>query len=132
MSPLRDPETSIADGFDLHVIFQSPELEEATKLFDAFILFVQEKNITHIRPKIFQKPVGPWPLPMWQVILPHQDGLYEHLGLCIGWFMLNRRQFSVMIHPNSREENGVGGVLEDHTKNMIWLGEPAALKVNKL
>ena len=125
---LRDPEQSITDGFDLHVIFQASELQEATKLFDAFLLFVQEKNIPHIRPKIFQKPVGPWPLPMWQVILPHHDGIYENLGRCTAWFMLNRSGFSVMIHPNSREEDGIGGELEDHTKNMIWLGEPAVLK----
>ena len=129
---LRNPKMSITAGFDLHVIYQASELEDATNLFEAFLCFIEENNIIHTRPKIFSTPVGPWPLPMWQVILPQHNEVYEDLGLCISWFMLNRGRFSVMIHPNSQIENSLGGVREDHTKNMLWLGDAIVLNTERL
>ena len=129
---LRNPNTSITDGYDIHVVFSQNDEERATTLFEHFVGFIESKSIQYLRAKIFQRPVGPWPLPMWQVILPFQKNIYQDLGLCISWFMLNRDGFSVMIHPNTKEEDGKGGSYEDHVHNLIWLGKPVSLYLEKL
>ena len=127
---IRNPDSSIENGYDIHVVFASEQSEKATDLFTAFMDFVLAKKIAQHRSKVFLKPVGPWPTPMWQVLLPQSERVHHDLGLCLGWLMLNRGEFSVMIHPNTRKENGFGGDYEDHHQNMLWLGPSMSLKLD--
>ena len=126
---IRNPEHSVTDGYDIHVVFHKDQQENAHLLFKDFCAFLSSKEIPHKRAKIFDTPVGPWPTPMWQAILPKSERVYSDIGHCISWFMLNRRHFSVMIHPNTKEENGMGGNKEDHMQNMLWMGPSTPLKM---
>ncbi len=44
----------------------------------------------------------------------------------MSFFAINRGDFSILIHPRTREE------LKDHTARAIWLGPPVPLKVEIL
>ena len=125
---IRSPFTSIK-SYDLHVVFSESQIEEAQFFFQRFLSFLEEHQIEYQKHRFFTEPVGPWPTPMWQCILPSSDTLHQSLGLCTAWFMLNRGPFSVMIHPNTRQEGAYGGVYEDHSQNHLWLGDPLELKL---
>ncbi len=129
---IRNPDQSITRGYDIHLVFSPDQEEEATQLFDKFMEFIQAEKITHDRAKIFSKPVGPWPTPMWQVLLPESPHVESDLGRSISWLMLNHGEFPVMIHPNTKVEEGEGGSVEDHSRNMIWIGEPQKLLIETL
>jgi aromatic ring-cleaving dioxygenase len=126
---IRNPEHSVIDGYDIHLVFQEAQKIDAQRLFSDFMDFLIQNKIPHKKSKIFDNPVGPWPCPMWQTILPQSDRIYTDLGHCVSWLMLNRRNFSVMIHPNTRKENDLGGSYEDHIINMLWLGPPLSLNI---
>ena len=126
---MRHPKNSIPKGYDIHVVFQDNQREEARLLFDSCIEFLINDDITFQNHKVFSSPVGPWPTPMWQFVLPSSPQVHHDLGLCISWFMLNRGELSVMIHPNSRKENELGGAYEDHVQNHLWLGQSMSLKI---
>lgn len=126
------PEDLIVQGFDIHLVFLDKELEAASALFDAFVRFIEERDIPYQRGMIFEKAVGPWPTPMWQVLLrpaSRFDQLELQLGACLAWMMVNRGAFSVMIHPNTDESSQRGGALRDHRDYCLWLGNPQTLKL---
>ena len=86
--------------------------------------------------RIFEKPVGPWPTPMWQLEIKNwdhskegQEKFYLDLGLSLSWLMLNRDKFSVMVHPNTKKMDSQGGDLRDHTDYTCWLGKSYELKI---
>ena len=124
----RSPYTSIK-SYDLHVVFSDTHREEAQLFFQQFLTFLEDHQIAYQKHRFFSEPVGPWPTPMWQCILPISEQVHQSLGLCISWFMLNRGDFSVMIHPNTHQEGEWGGVYEDHHQNHLWLGAPLELKL---
>ena len=116
-------------GFDIHVVFSTSQTPKALSLYQACLSFLTEHNIAFHNHKVFHKPVGPWPLPMWQVILPTTPKIYEDLGRCISWFMMNREVFSVMIHPNTEQVGNKGGEYADHSQHHLWLGTPISLNM---
>ena len=126
---MLSPQDFITKGYDLHVVFSDSQHQAAHALFEACLGFLDQSEISYHKHRFFSKPVGPWPTPMWQIILPHSDQVHSNLGLCIAWFMLNRGEFSVMIHPNTHQEQGRGGEYEDHSQNHLWLGSPLKLKM---
>ena len=127
---IRNPTIAVTNGYDIHVTFVKKQRKKAHLLSAQFIEFLQEKSIPYSKHKIFDAPVGPWGTPMWQVILPQSRRMHQDLGECIAWLMLNRGNLSVMIHPNTQREGGLGGGYEDHSQNMLWMGEATALRLN--
>jgi aromatic ring-cleaving dioxygenase len=132
MNDPRNPDLCITQGYDIHVVFEAQQLADSRELYAEFMAYILQNSIPHQRPLVFEQAVGPRPCPMWQVLLPKSPRAYEDLGRCISWFMLNRRGFSVMIHPNTHREHELGGSYEDHSENGLWLGSPLALRLEKL
>ena len=132
MAIRREPNVWITNGYDIHVVFQPAELDKASALFRSFTDYLSRHRIAVERALLFEEPVGPWPCPMWQVLLPQHQEMHAQLGLCISWLMLNRGSFSVMIHPNTRQDEQRGGPYEDHSANLLWLGEGLPLKLDML
>lgn len=128
----RDPRQWIVDGYDVHLIYTDDRKAEAIALFERFMAYVEAERIPYLRPIVFEQPVGPWPTPMWQLLLRNQDpvALERDLGRCVAWMMLNRGGFSVMIHPNTRRDEGFGGGLRDHSRHMLWMGPSLPLKLD--
>ncbi len=135
LKPLRGPSDAGAErvrGYDIHVVFESAQAPEACVLFDRFQAYLAVAEIAHDRPMVFSEPVGPWPTPMWQVLLPQSERVDRDLGLCISWLMLNRGPFSVMVHPNTVKSDGSSASYEDHSAHMLWLGPPLQLRLDAL
>lgn len=71
----------------------------------------------------FTHPVGPHPVAMFEVNIftPAQFGAF------IPWLVVNRGPLSVLLHPNTVEEEEE----RNHTQRAVWLGEriPLDLRV---
>lgn len=63
---------------------------------------------------------------------PHGSGMFQVLfgcrlfGVLVPWLMLNRQGLNVLVHPETGDE------VSDHTRYMLWLGQPQALDVRVL
>ena len=124
---MQMPDPWLQNGYDIHVVFDTPQQEEAQDMMDRFLAFLRAQAIPFDRPILFEAPVGPWTTPMWQVLLnqPGTEPIAHHLGVCVGWLMANHGPLSVMIHPNS-----IDGGLRDHAEHAFWLGTPTPLKLD--
>lgn len=121
------------EGADIHVVFESDQAAQARALFDRFLEFIHGQEITHERALIFERPVGPWPTPMWQVLFPvagDYPRMERELARCVMWLALNRGSLSVMVHPQTRTGEGFGGGFRDHSQYHFWMGTPQSLKLS--
>ncbi|KAJ3251032.1 hypothetical protein HK103_002928 [Boothiomyces macroporosus] len=67
------------------------------------------------------EPVGPHPIGSFETWVP-----IEYFAEAYSFFLLNRGELSVLLHPLTREEQ------RDHTERAVWLGKPIPLKVDVL
>ena len=67
------------------------------------------------------EPVGPHPAPMYQVAFAAED-----FGRIVPWLMLNRRELTILVHPETGEAVG------DHSDRALWMGQKLALRLNRL
>ncbi|WP_417518351.1 DOPA 4,5-dioxygenase family protein [Minwuia sp.] len=63
-------------------------------------------------------PVGPHPLPMYQVAF--DTGLFASF---VPWLMLNRRDLTILLHPRTGQD------VPDHATFPLWLGEKLPLDI---
>ena len=66
---------------------------------------------------VFDRPVGPHPLPMFLVVFS-----VPQFATFVPWLMLNHQNLSVLVHPNTDNEKA------DHTHQALWLGSPVVLR----
>ncbi len=66
-------------------------------------------------------PVGPHPLPMYQVAFEP-----EAFASIVPWLMLNRRDLTILVHPDT------GHDVPDHQTHPVWLGEKLPLDIEFL
>ena len=128
----RLPGEWIEHGYDVHVVYTQAQRDVAHALYHRFLAYVTDEGIPFDRPIIFEDPVGPWPTSMWQILLRNTDttAIERDLGRCVGWMMINRGTLSVMIHPNTTPDGEFGGGRADHSRYMLWMGEPQELKLS--
>jgi aromatic ring-cleaving dioxygenase len=67
------------------------------------------------------EPVGPHPLPMYQVSFAARS-----FAEIIPWLMLNRRGLTILIHPVSGDD------VADHRDHPFWMGETLDLDIGFL
>jgi DOPA 4,5-dioxygenase len=67
------------------------------------------------------EPVGPHPVPMYQVAFP-----VDEFPLLVPWLMLNREGLDILVHPLTDDS------VADHTAFALWLGTPLPLHVEVL
>ncbi len=67
------------------------------------------------------QPVGPHPLPMYQVSFAAAE-----FPRVVPWLMLNHGGLSVLIHPNT--DDG----FRDHAEHALWLGTRLTLRLDIL
>jgi aromatic ring-cleaving dioxygenase len=100
------------ESYHAHVYFEAETRMVAKALYEKIA-----DRFTVQRTQLFEEPVGPHPVPMFECAFTID--VYPTL---VPWLMLNRVGLSVLIHPNTDR------MLDDHTENPIWLGEKIALK----
>lgn len=100
-------------NYHAHVYFEAGELEKAEEFFAQARTMGPAVLQVH---KIFPKVVGPHDLPM--VELRFSD---ETKTDAIAWIEAHHGEWSVLIHQDSGDD------LEDHSRNVIWLGKALPL-----
>jgi aromatic ring-cleaving dioxygenase len=71
--------------------------------------------------KLIDRPVGPHPVPMFEI-----DFHEKHLGNMVDWLYNSRGDLNILIHKDKIPE------IPEHTTNAIWLGIPQKLDLSKL
>jgi DOPA 4,5-dioxygenase len=66
-------------------------------------------------------PVGPHPAPQFRFTFAAAQ-----FATIVPWLMFNRRGLDVLVHPLTDDSHA------DHSRYVIWLGTPVALKLDTL
>jgi aromatic ring-cleaving dioxygenase len=109
-------------NFDAHVYYSPETLKIAEKLkAEIEEEFAQEISASSLFVGVMiPKPVGPHPLPMFEV-----NFAKEQFGVFVPWLMNRRQNLDVLVHSIS--ENN----LKDHTQGAMWLGKSLNLDLSR-
>ncbi len=102
--------------YHVHVYFEPGELAFATRLRAEM-----GRRFGLPMGRIHQRPIGPHPKGMFQVIVP-ASGL-RHVT---GWLEQHRRGLDVLVHEDTGDD------YRDHTVGARWLGRPQPLDFSVL
>jgi aromatic ring-cleaving dioxygenase len=108
-------------GYDLHVYF-FPNNQQSKGYADNLVQQAQ-KQWSSLRIKMFDAPIGPHPLPMFEIDIPQNFSGFSDI---VSWIMVNRGNCSVLLHPHTDDE------IRDHTLSATWIGTPVPLDFGKL
>ena len=102
--------------YHAHVYFDVPQLDLASQL---------HRELAARFPvrlgRIFPKPIGPHPKPMFQVLFDASQ-----FATVVPWLLANRQGLDVLVHGVSGDD------LKDHTKLVMWLGNSHRLDLSVL
>ncbi|MDF1720809.1 MAG: DOPA 4,5-dioxygenase family protein [Minwuia sp.] len=117
-SQIAEPlDTATIHGYHAHIYYRN-EAERA----EAAVLRQQIKARFQVIPGRWRdQPVGPHPLPMFQMAFT--PAVFITLT---PWLMLNRRGLTVLVHPETGDE------VSDHAVHPLWLGEVLDLNIDFL
>ncbi|KAF8953801.1 hypothetical protein CPC16_005051 [Podila verticillata] len=109
--------------FHFHTYFFQTNTEslEAAREFRAKIEALVQEGYFHVVPQVWGGGINTIPLG------PHVVGSFEtwvpieHFSRAFGWFAQNRGQFSILVHPLTKDE------IIDHTDRAVWLGQPVPM-----
>ncbi|KAI8611650.1 DOPA-like domain-containing protein [Chytriomyces sp. MP71] len=110
-APIRP--ANVGNGWDFHIYFKLEELETALALHQQ----VRETFPTLKLFKVWDKPIGPHTLPMFEVdvFTPAEFGAF------LSWIAVNRQGFSVLAHPHTGDD------VTDHLVHGVWIGDKVPL-----
>lgn len=101
-------------GFHAHIYYRN----DAERAYAAVLRAELEKNPANRIGRWRDEPVGPHPVPMYQVAFPA-----DQFDVVVPWLMLNRRELVVLVHPET------GNDVADHRDNPLWMGEKLDLDI---
>ncbi|KAL0480265.1 hypothetical protein AKO1_002897 [Acrasis kona] len=107
-------------AYDLHVYYfpnSNASKAHAEKLFNH-----ARTTWSDLFAKIYPNPIGPHPLPMFEVDIPQAHPKFSDI---LSWIMINRGNSSALLHPNTGDE------LKDHTHSATWIGQPVPLNFER-
>ena len=103
-------------GYHAHVYFDAGTRPAAERLRDTLVgMFAVEAGA------FADGPRGPHPVPQFNVIFEIPE-----FHKIVPWLMLNREGLDVLVHPLTQSN------YDDHTRYALWLGNPVALKLERL
>ncbi|KAA9130189.1 4,5-dioxygenase [Marinihelvus fidelis] len=102
--------------YHAHIYFEPSELQLATRLH-------AEMSGRFGLPmgRIHNRPIGPHPVGMFQVIVPA-----EALARVTDWLEHHRQGLDVLVHEDTGDD------YRDHTHGVRWLGQPHPLDLSVL
>lgn len=105
------------NGYHAHVYYTDADTRQrAAELREEL-----EERFTVEMGRWRDEPVGPHPLPMYQVAFETAQ-----FAAIVPWLMLNRRGLTILVHPET------GAAVEDHLDHPLWLGEKLDLNADFL
>ena len=103
-------------GYHAHIYYDPNTKPKAAQLREVLL----EKF--KVEPGGFSdEPRGPHPISQFNVIFETSE--FQDI---VPWLMLNRDGLDVLVHPLTESS------YDDHSKNAMWLGTPASLKLDIL
>ncbi len=102
------------NGYHAHIYYPDPH----DRALAADIRERIEENFEVVMGRWRDEPVGPHPLPMYQVAFAN-----DVFPTLVPWLMLNRQGLSVLIHPNTDD------AVLDHRDFPLWLGQKLDLNI---
>jgi aromatic ring-cleaving dioxygenase len=110
-------DTDRIDAYHAHVYFRDAREREAAARVRAELAARFHVQLGHWH----ERPVGPHPLPMYQVAFAPDE--FDRI---VPWLMLNRAGLTILLHPETGED------IEDHRDRSMWLGERLELDLSVL
>lgn len=101
--------------FDAHIYFDESSREFATQLHAKSIEVFKGQQV--FTGQLIPVPIGPHPLPMFEINFPKE--LFSEVVL---WLMKERGSLSILVHELTGDD------LYDHTQAALWLGPAVDLK----
>ena len=98
--------------YHAHIYFDTPQLAQAAQLHKELSRLPVQLG------RIFARPIGPHPKPMFQVVFPETD-----YSIMRNWLNAHRQDLDVLLHKET------GDHLKDHTTEIEWLGNPQNLRL---
>ncbi len=115
-------------GYHFHIYFLPNDTKALNSAND--LMTKAKAAFPNLRISLFNYPIGPHPIPMFEIDLEHlpQDQVKEYLYQVLPWVMLNVdfTEHPVLLHPLSDNE------LADHTVRPAWFGQKLILNIRKL
>ena len=105
------------NGYHAHVYYT----DDISRAIAGRIREYVEHKFTVVMGRWRDDPVGPHPLPMYQMAFDNNE-----FASLVPWLMLNHDSLSVLIHPNTND------MVADHRYFAIWLGEKLDLNITFL
>lgn len=109
---MNNPE--ILKGYHAHVYYRNDDERAAA----AELRETVENNFKVAMGRWRDEPVGPHPLPMYQIAFST-----ETFNTFLPWLMLNRGDLTILIHPLSGDD------VADHRDFPMWMGEALDLNI---
>ena len=110
-------ETAEINAYHAHVYYR----DDADRAIAADLRDAIDSNFEVSLGRWRDQPVGPHPLPMYQVSFAA-----ETFGQVIPWLMLNRKGLTILIHPVTGDD------VPDHRDFPFWMGEVLDLDIGFL
>ena len=113
---LADFDPARIDGWHAHVYYR----DAGERAIAARIRAQAEAQFPVTMGRWRDEPVGPHPLPMYQIAFAP-----ELLPAFLPWLMSVRGPLSILVHARTHVSDYL-----DHTRGATWLGEPLALNLD--
>lgn len=107
----------IPASFHAHIYFTAETRDVAQTLLNQIVR--ELGPILRYAGKLIDRPIGPHPVPMFEI-----DFLPQHFLEVVTFLMANHRGLSALIHPQTGED------LLDHSEHALWLGKQLPLKLD--
>ncbi len=107
---------SLSDHYHAHVYFAPQQIALASQLHRELA-----ERFDVALGRIYSFPIGPHPLPMFQVLFTAAQ-----FAQLITWLLHNRKGLDVLVHGVSGDD------LRDHTELTLWLGKSHPLDLSVL
>ncbi|HVB81453.1 MAG TPA: DOPA 4,5-dioxygenase family protein [Candidatus Binataceae bacterium] len=110
-------DTAKVESYHAHVYYS----DAATRAAAAALRETLQRRFAVAMGNWHDKPIGPHPLPMYQVSFAARE-----FARVLPFLMLNHDGLSILIHPNT--DDGY----RDHTEHALWLGAQRELRLDVL
>ncbi|KAK0510067.1 hypothetical protein JMJ35_007461 [Cladonia borealis] len=115
-----DPiDNGVRGGFDVHIYYYQENKAQTRFAHELWTRIRHEFPELRIY-RVWDRPIGPHPIAMFEVNIftPAQFGAF------IAWLVINRGPLSVLVHPNTGDDE------RDHTQRATWMGERIPLDLS--